>query len=59
MQNKKPTKPVLRSKPAEQSSRVLHELMVSAEDLRAYGLVSKPDMARMKALCEEPLEGVR
>jgi putative transcriptional regulator len=39
-----------------QSSRVLRELLESAEDLSAYGLVSKTDMTRMKALCEEPPE---
>ncbi len=38
------------------SSRVLRELLESAEDLSAYGLVSKTDMARMKALCDEPPE---
>ena len=36
------------------SSRVLKELLASAEELSAYGLVSKTDMARMKALCEDP-----
>ena len=39
---------------ASQSSRVLQELLESAQDLSAYGVVSKADMARMKALCEEP-----
>ena len=39
-----------------QSSRVLRELLESAQDLSAYGLVSKTDMARMKALCKEPPE---
>lgn len=37
-----------------ESGRVLRELVESAEDLSAYGVVSKTDMARMKALCEEP-----
>lgn len=44
------------TKKTMQSSRVLRELLESAEDLSAYGLVSKTDMARMKALCEEPPE---
>ena len=35
------------------SSRVPRELLETAADLGAYGLVSKGDMARMKALCEE------
>ena len=38
------------------NSRVLQELLESAGELSAYGLVSKADMARMKALCEEPPE---
>ena len=42
------------TKKQTQGSRVLRELLESAEDLSAYGLVSKTDMARMKALCEEP-----
>ena len=36
------------------SSRVLKELLESTGQLSAYGLVSKTDMARMKALCEDP-----
>lgn len=43
-------------KTTTQRSRVLRELLESAEDLSAYGLVSKADMARMKALCEAPPE---
>jgi putative transcriptional regulator len=39
-----------------QRSRVLRELLESAQDLSAYGLVSKANMARMKALCEAPPE---
>jgi putative transcriptional regulator len=39
---------------AAKSSRVLRELLETAADLGAYGLVSKADMARVKALCEEP-----
>ena len=44
------------SKKSMQSSRVLMELLETAEDLSAYGLVSKIDMARVKALCEVPPE---
>jgi hypothetical protein len=58
MHSKKPFKPA-RPKPTAHSSRVLRELLESAEDLSAHGLVSEPDLARMKALCEEPPEGVR
>jgi len=35
-------------------SRVLRELLETAADLSAYGLVSKGDMARMSALCVPP-----
>lgn len=38
-------------KNAAKSSRVLTDLMESAQELSAYGLVSKSDMARMKLLC--------
>lgn len=44
------------SKKTSPNSRVLRELLESAHDLSAYGLVSKSDMARMKALCDEPPE---
>ena len=37
-------------------SRVLRELLETTADLNASGLVSKADMARMKALCEAPPE---
>ena len=30
------------------------ELMETAADLNAYGLISKPDMARLKLICKEP-----
>ena len=36
------------------SGRVLRELLETAADLNAYGLVSKADMARMNALCVPP-----
>lgn len=35
-------------------SRVLQELLETAADLSAYGVVSKTDLARMNALCDEP-----
>ncbi|MDC8771781.1 hypothetical protein [Roseateles albus] len=41
------------SKKAPQSSRVLRELLDTAEDLFAHGVLSAADMARMRALCEE------
>ena len=47
---------ICNAKKATPSSRVLRELLESAEHLSAYGLVSKTDMARMKALREEPPE---
>jgi putative transcriptional regulator len=37
-------------------SRVLLELLETAADLSAYGLVSKADMASMTALCVAPPE---
>lgn len=41
-------------KTARDKGRVLRELMQTAAELNAYGLVSKPDMARIRALCEAP-----
>jgi putative transcriptional regulator len=41
-------------KKPDRSNRVLRELLETAEDLSAYGLVSKTDMARIKVSCEEP-----
>ena len=40
-----------KSKHTNASNRVLRELMETARDLSAYGLVSKSDMARMNSLC--------
>jgi len=42
------------SKKTNADSRVLRELLETTADLSAYGLVSKADMARMKALCQAP-----
>lgn len=41
-------------KKPSQRNRLLRELLATAADVGAYGLVSKGDMARMKAMCEEP-----
>ena len=37
-----------------EKNRVLRELLETAIDLKAHGLLSKPEMARINALCEEP-----
>ena len=37
-----------------EKSRVLRELLETAIDLKAHGLLSKLEMARMNAPCEEP-----
>jgi putative transcriptional regulator len=37
-----------------EKSRVLRELLETVSDLKAHGLLSKPELARMNALCEEP-----
>jgi putative transcriptional regulator len=44
------------SKKSNSNSRVLRELLETAADLNAYGLVSKADMARINALCVTPPE---
>ncbi len=44
------------AKKTKTDSRVLLELLETAADLNAYGLVSKADMAQMKALCASPPE---
>lgn len=44
------------SKKKNANSRVLRELLETAADLSAYGLVSKTDMARMNAFCMAPPE---
>jgi putative transcriptional regulator len=36
------------------SDHVLRDLLDTAKDFGAHGLVSKTDMARIKVLCEEP-----
>lgn len=44
------------SKKARANSRVMRELLETAADLSAYGLVSKADMAQINALCAAPPE---
>ncbi|MES3024955.1 MAG: transcriptional regulator [Pseudomonadota bacterium] len=44
------------NKKTNANSRVLRELLETAADLSAYGLVSKADMAQMNALCSVPPE---
>lgn len=44
------------SKKKNADSRVLRELLETAADLSAYGLVSKADMTRMNAFCVAPPE---
>lgn len=41
---------------ADEKRRVLGELFETAVDLSRHGLISKTDMATMKALCEPPPE---
>jgi putative transcriptional regulator len=35
-------------------ARVLRELLETAEDLNAYGVMSKSNMAKVRVLCEPP-----
>ena len=42
-------------KPSE-SQRILEELLETANDLSAYGLLSKHDLARLRLLSEQPPE---
>jgi putative transcriptional regulator len=39
-----------------EESRMLSELLETANGLNKYGVLSKPDMAKMKLLCEPPPE---
>ena len=41
---------------ADEKRRVLGELLETAVDLSKHGLISKPEMAAMKALCAPPPE---
>lgn len=42
------------SKKSSEEARMLSELLETAQDLSSYGVVSKSDMARMRALCVAP-----
>lgn len=37
-----------------EEARMLRELLETAEELNSYGVMSKPSMARIRALCVEP-----
>jgi hypothetical protein len=39
-----------------EAARMLSELLETAEDLKSFWVVSKTDMARMRAICESPQE---
>lgn len=41
------------TKRSDESARVMADLLETAADLSAYGLISKPDMARLNLLCQE------
>jgi putative transcriptional regulator len=42
------------TKRSTEEVRMLRELLETAEDLNAYGVVSKADMAFVRAVCKEP-----
>lgn len=41
-------------KRTNEDARMLQELLDTAADLSSYGVMSKTDMARVRALCEPP-----
>lgn len=43
----------MRKKDSE-GARMLKEILATAQGLNAHGVMSKVDMARVRALCEEP-----
>lgn len=43
-------------KKTREEARMLRELLQTAEELNGYGVMSKPNMAKVRALCEEPPE---
>ena len=43
----------MRKKDSEKA-RMLKEILETAQGLKAHGVMSKVDMARVRALCEEP-----
>ncbi len=42
------------SKRNSEDARMLKDLLDTAADLSTYGVMSKPDMARVRSLCEPP-----
>ena len=44
------------AKKSSEESRMLSQLLETAIGLNKYGILSKPDMAKMKLLCEPPPE---
>ena len=43
-------------KKTREEARMLRELLETAVDLNSYGVMSKPNMAKVRALCEGPPE---
>ena len=43
-------------KKTRKEARMLRELLETAVDLTSYGVMSKPNMAKVRALCERPPE---
>jgi putative transcriptional regulator len=41
-------------KRSSEEARMLRELLETAEDLNGYGVMSKTNMAKVRALCAEP-----
>ena len=41
-------------KRSSEEARMLRELLETAEDLNGYGVMSKTNMSKVRALCEEP-----
>jgi len=44
------------SRRISEEARILADLLETAENLSVYGVVSKSDLAHMRALCQEPPE---
>lgn len=42
------------TKKSAEDARMLRELLETAQDLSAYGVVSKADLAKVRALAQEP-----
>jgi putative transcriptional regulator len=43
-------------KETREEARILRELLETAVDLNSYGVMSKPNMAKVRALCQGPPE---